>query len=223
MNWYDFYTSIGWKIVPLRPKSKIPLLKEWNKDYNSAATKTYFLDDKYNLGLLLGEVVDIEADNPFANALLDNLVKDIDHPIYKSRKSTHHLFTCPFKFTRKVINGIEFRGFKHQSVLPPSIVGIIEYKWISTNNFIIPSLPKPLVELYRQHDKSCKSKYWITPTCGICGRKSRPIHRKRFDLELKTFKTLNKKWICHGCRDVDIREMCRKMKSSGLINIHEGY
>ncbi len=144
------YTAkLGWNVIPVNENSKLPIGQKWNK-------VTWSIDDllsmltrrpNINIGLLLGDIVDVEADTPGANLMLDRILGDYPHPIYQSTKSKHHLFLTPDKnLTRFTTQHIEFRGLKHHSVLPPSKINGIEYKWLYSGP--IPPMPKSLLKFF---------------------------------------------------------------------------
>lgn len=152
---FKIYTQkYKWMIIPLEPNSKRPIFPEWNKQYNIESAKSYFEEHPdCNMGLILGEVIDVEADSVSGNNFLNNIIKDYPHPKWKSNKSIHHLFLNPEKYTRKLTRKtfqqqIEFRGFNHQSVLPPSMVGDIRYDWLPDSVSHIPIMPKSLFKFY---------------------------------------------------------------------------
>jgi len=211
LSFFDEYTSLGWEIIPIIPKSKIPFMKGWNVDYNKDYIRKYLSSHtEFNIGLRLGSVIDVEADTPQANKLLESLIpNDYEHPQYRSQKSVHHLFLTPSKsLTKVIIHGIEFRGHNHQSLLPPSITSGGEYTWIDNAQFSVPPLPDSLVKLYNRYTKKSDLK---EPICNTCGKKSRPIHNKRYAKELLAFKSIGERWNCHKCRKSDVRAICRKI------------
>ena len=93
---FDALTNHGLKIIPLRENSKIPLCSNWNKkwDHNCARIKIKKYPNS-NIGLLLGEIIDVEGDSDEANKIIIDLINDYPHPIYRSYKSIHHLFLTP--------------------------------------------------------------------------------------------------------------------------------
>lgn len=135
-----------WKPIAIYPNSKIPIGKGWNiwsYEKNKNFIKQY---KNCNIGLLLGEILDVEGDTPNANKILFEMIKDYKHPIYKSNKSYHHLFlNIDNKIRRKCAHGIEFRGYGHQSLLPPSN----DYEWISFCK--VPPMPKRLIQFYKRN------------------------------------------------------------------------
>lgn len=218
LDYFDIYINHGWKIIPIRPRSKAPYFKSWNADYDKYRTREFIEEHPdCNLGLLLGEIVDLEADDKSANARLNRKIRDYPHPKYKSEKSVHHLFLTPDpELTRVVIKGIEYRGSMHQSVLPASVnKNGVKYSWLTTN-LVVPPMPVSLVDYYNQQTKIRHSHY---AKCYQC-EKDEPIHRKRHKEELEAFRQLGMRWECHKCRKVDVRDLCRKIRRGGTIILH---
>lgn len=216
IEFFDRYTKeYGWKVIPVFSRSKIPVKKKWNSNYNVDWARFYIdAHPKINLGLLLGEIVDVEGDTPAANAFLTTILAGHVHPTYKSSKSIHHLFRTPDKdLTCLKHDGLEFRGNKHYSVVPPSIhAGGAAYEWLVQPDGPIPEMPEQLAEFYNENKrkaKKVKPDFTLAP-CG-CGREQ-PIHEKRYELELKAFRHLGLAWACHKCRNVDVRELCRVIR-----------
>lgn len=216
-TYFDLYAVQGLKVIPLKPYSKIPVAKNWNKHWSEDWNREYIQNNtNCNIGLLLGTVMDVEGDTVKANKLLLKLTEGYPHPMYSSAKSIHHLFLSPDPKTRIIkFQGIEFRGQNHQSVLPPSKHknGDV-YKWISESRFPIPKMPYSLLSLFKK--AKLRKHNLIKPGhmqtyCGKCFN-SIYIHKKRFDLELEVFKRSNLKWMCQNCREIDVREACRKIR-----------
>ena len=207
LAFFDIYNKLGWEIIPILPHSKKPLMRGWNNLYDRESVRAYIIGHpNCNVGLRLGKIVDIEADSTQANHLLDKLVGGCAHPMYRSEKSTHHLFlTHDPHLTRTTIQGVEFRGYRHQSLLPPSVNAQgVEYKWLTDCTQVIPPPPQSLVNLY-QPGASRLTKPW----CTVCGCNF-AIHPKRYLLEVTAFRSIGMAWQCRQCRRIDIRPMCRK-------------
>jgi hypothetical protein len=216
INYFDLYVEkFKWKIVPISYGSKIPINKNWNKNYDLIKNRNYIKNNLCNIGLLLGDVVDVEGDTPEANQMLEALLHGHRCPRYKSAKSTHYLFSSfDPRLTVLRVNGIEFRGRKHHSVLPPSY-SIAKYEWVS-GPFRPGPAPQPLIDLYNSHKKEWKLPVkpgFVNPVCSLC-RQPEFIHKKRHELEVIAFRELNMSWTCHLCRTVDVRELCRKKKNT---------
>jgi hypothetical protein len=214
LEFFDLYTlKLNWKITPICPDSKSPFLEKWNQTYHKEKIREYFEDNpEFNLGLILGDLVDVEADTPSANKFLDQLLIGSDHPKWSSSRSVHHLFINPDKkLTKLSIQGIEFRGRLHQSLLPPSKIKDVDYNWI--NIVKVPEMPKSLSNFYwkfveriiRGIDNSVKIQ------CFICGKEIK-MQEKRLNLEINAFKVLNQRWQCKKCRSNDIRPLCRRVR-----------
>ena len=214
---FDALTGQGLKIIPLRNNSKIPLCKGWLRHWDQQKSREKLKIFPYsNIGLLLGEIIDVEGDSTQANQIIDNLIGDYPHPTYSSTKSHHHLFVSPDISLRIFkVGAIEFRGYGHQSVLPPSNHNGIVYKWLKRFKFPVPEMPKPLLDFYIKHKlwKRIKPNH-LSVKCGECN-KNCFLHKKRFDLELQVFRILESKWLCRNCRPLDIRRACRLIRMVG--------
>ncbi len=223
VNFFDTYAKVGLKAIALYTNSKIPIGKGWNKNWNQELTrKKFILGSDLNIGLLLGDIVDVEADTSRANEILCKLIGTTPHPMYRSSRSVHHLFISPDpNLTIIKLHGIEFRAKNHQSVLPPSFhEDGSRYKWLKESKFPIPRMPEALINFYYRNKPRLKPglmKLW----CYKCENK-KIIHQKRFKLEKIVFSLLDLKWQCHKCRNFDIRRICRKIRklSPSSITTH---
>lgn len=220
---FDSYVRLGLRPIAIFKDSKCPIGTNWNKDWSIERWRPYFEFNDYNMGILLGDIIDVEADTEEANDLLLRMIDDAPHPMFRSSKSIHHLFTSPDKnLTRAVYGGIEFRGHLHQSVLPPSIHSDgCKYRWLIKSKFPISPMPEELLRYYFSNKKLDNKPKKTTnrikrkikeghkrTECRICKNKFY-IHRKRLILEVKAFREQNLPWMCHGCRELDMREPCR--------------
>jgi hypothetical protein len=219
---FDLLCKHGMQVIPLLTGAKKPIQDGWQLGYDQAQCRAYFeRNPSMNMGLRLGNIVDVEGDSPHANALVNDLIGDYPHPSYTSRKSIHHLFLTPDpKLARIVFQDVEFRGHKHQSVLPPSVVGEIQYKW-KTVVFPIPPMPDRLLGFFKKVQRKRVDKNHIKPghmklPCFTC-RKDQFLHRKRFQEELAVFKSFGQPWQCQKCRAIDVRPMARKFRGSHLL------
>ena len=218
---YEALVNLGFKPVPLRFNSKIPVQKNWQSKWNEERIRYVFArNPQYNMGILLGDVVDVEGDSPEANEIINDLVKDCRHPCYESSRSIHHLFLTPVDDLQLwKYDNIEFRGHGHQSVVPPSICEGVEYKWIDQDSFPVPPMPKPLLDLFFSKKKFRRTGKKKLPQgcsrrhCIVC-KDYVIVHKKRYDLEIQAFLEYHsiEKWICNSCREVDLRPACRRIK-----------
>lgn len=218
IDFFDRYTrEFGWRVIPVYPSSKIPVGLGWNSTYNVERSRSYVhYHPNTNIGLLLGDVIDVEGDTPEANRLLESLLDGYAHPMYESSKSVHHLFRSPDDdLTALKRNGIEFRGHRHYSVIPPSVhAGGAAYTWLVEPQAAIPPMPPALEEFYNKHKRPRKTawkKGFVEAKCGLCGL-TEPIHKKRHDLEVIAFRHHGLDWECHRCRKVDVRDLCREIR-----------
>lgn len=218
VDWFDRYADLGLKAIPLYPRTKTPISTNWHSIWNKEKCREAFKrHPSLNMGLILGELIDVEGDTEEAEQELSEIIKDYPHPMYRSLRSTHHIFINPNpNLTLIKINGIEFRGQKHQSVLPPSIHETgVKYQWIKGTKFPIPKMPDELLNLIDNHNK-VESKFVLKPGhiklwCSKCGV-LKLMHKKRHDLEKEIFSSMCKKWECRNCRKIDLRPACKKLK-----------
>jgi hypothetical protein len=213
---FDHLTDFGLKVIPLKVNSKAPISNCWQKNWNHKKNRNLlnrFPDA--NIGLLLGEVIDVEGDSDYANKTLINLIGDCPHPCYRSTRSVHHLFKTPDPQLRILkYREIEFRSTGHQSVLPPSQHFGVEYRWL-TKLMPIPEMPDKLRRFY---DKINGEKSKVKPGCmqvwcSAC-RNECYLHKKRFQLELEAFKLMSSLWECQNCRTIDMRPMVRALRNN---------
>lgn len=212
---FDTLTEQGLKIIPLRKNTKIPICKKWNIWNQEEARDVLERLPDSNIGLLLGDIVDVEGDSEDANKKINELIGDYAHPMYSSTKSIHHLFQNPDPYlTILKHKKIEFRGNKHQSVLPPSTLdtGVL-YKWLGLVRFPVPPMPEKLLSFYNQliSDREIVKPGHMRLPCSTCSELCY-IHQKRFNLELIAFKEFNMQWQCHSCRTLDLRPLCREIR-----------
>lgn len=225
LQWFEIYTQAGLKPIAIFKERKVPVGKRWNCDWTPERWRPYFNNDDFDMGILLGEIVDVEGDTEEANYLINQMTNDVPHPMFQSSKSTHHLFLNPDPLlTRKVFNGIEFRANKHQSVVPPSTHEYgFQYGWLAGSKFKIPKMPEKLFQYYKLQNYGLKSnsseKLKDNHTqikCEAC-KKYFFIHKKRLFLELKAFHLKKLMWTCRNCRDLDVRQSCRNIRKNLII------
>lgn len=220
---FEHYIKLGYKVIPIHYQTKTPIFKSWNKNYDYSKMHTFVKNSTLNLnfGILLGEIIDIEGDCEQSNHEIDNLLNKIPHPIFQSKKSKHHLFRNNIKnLTRIVKDGIEYRAYRHQSVIPPSFhENGTKYEWITdVYNFIdIPYLPLNIANYLSDisnKNKTLKKKRQIKPNhvcvaCAACLNKNF-LHQVRFKKELKILNSMGHRWKCRKCRPLDLRDLIRK-------------
>lgn len=224
IDFFDKYVSIGLRPIALYPGTKKPVETAWNKSWSSERWRPYFVQGEHNIGLLLGDVVDVEGDTDDANDLLERMIDGKPRPMYKSAKSVHNLFANPDpSLTRLAINGIEFRAWSHMSVAPPSrhTDGTM-YRWLAGSAFPIPSMPDELWQFYLRNRRSPtqsqepraerrKPRNRHKTHCNSCGANF-PINPTRLRIEVRAFRMHGLLWMCRRCRRIDIRPACREVR-----------
>lgn len=229
--YFDKYVELGLKPIPVYRDSKKPISQGWNESWSAERWRDYFSQDEFNMGILLGDVVDVEGDTDEANDLLSRMIDGVDCPRFRSSKSVHYLFQNPDpNLTRRVFSDIEFRGHRHQSVVPPSIhIDGKSYLWLEGSKFPIPPMPEELLSFYRlsvsqkptyipkPRAKKKFRKDLIKTQCNTCLNKYF-MHKKRLMLEVRVFQSMNQKWMCRSCRKIDLRDLCRQFRRD--IDLH---
>lgn len=220
---FDSYVKCGFKPLPLHPGTKIPVVSDWQLNWSAQKYRSLFVSTpKANIGVLLGDIIDVEGDDKLANEVIFEMVRNVPHPMFKSSKSVHHLFISPDpSITICKVGAIEFRGHRHQSVIPPSIhKSGVEYKWLKDSSFPPPPMPQRMIDFLYEHRKKIhrskpkvagkKSGHTLT-ICTNCKSKNF-LHKKRLVLEVRAFRGLGLKWQCQGCRKIDVRQLCREIR-----------
>ena len=224
-QWFELYVQAGLQPIAVYLGKKAPVGLNWNRNWNAEKWRPYFDNDNdnaYDMGILLGNIVDVEGDTEEANDLLHQMTEYVPHPKFRSSKSTHHLFLNPDpSLTRKVFNGMEFRAHKHQSVVPPSTHEFgSKYGWLVGSKLVIPDMPDELLRYYQSHTSKQKEKMCSQAKDGFTQMSCRAckneffIHEKRLFLEVKAFQEYKLPWMCHKCREFDLRQRCRVIRES---------
>jgi hypothetical protein len=216
------YKRLGYKIIPLYENSKIPMFNKWQENYSYDKIENIIktTSQKINFGIVLGDIIDLEGDCVSSNKLLDEILKNINHPTFISNKSRHHLFRSNIKnLTKVVFNGIEARGYRHQSVIPPSLhITGCRYEW--ETDVIpysqIPELPSfletKIISLIPSFTKKI-NKNNLKPNhskvlCCKCNEFAM-LNNKRLEKEIHIFNMNNFKWMCIKCRPFDLRKLIK--------------
>jgi hypothetical protein len=227
LKFFDQYSKVGYKPIPLYQNSKIPVEKNWNSDWSPQRWRPYFERGTYNMGFLLGEILDIEGDTEEGNFFIAKLIGNTPHPMFQSQKSVHHLFINPDpNLTRISHGGIEFRAYKHQSAVPPSIHSDgATYKWLKDSIALPPPMPDTLLKFYhtfkskyapRTKRKKDGSKPGHCKTMCNCCSQFFYMHKKRLNLEVLAFRKIGKLWICRRCRGENIKQECKSIRKNIL-------
>lgn len=213
IDYFDIYRGkFNWSVIAIHKNSKVPVFKNWQNDYCEALHRMYVKSNSCNIGILLGDVIDVESDTVEGNNLLNEIIGNYRHMHYRSEKSIHHLFINPVPdLTRTVRHGVEFRAKNHQSLLPPSTnKNGVRYGWMPESSLRLTPMPLKLLSLIR---KPPRRSTWAEKSacCCVCGTE-KAMPKARHCLEIKVFKKMNLRWQCKKCRTVDIRHFCKKVR-----------
>lgn len=127
------YASFGYKVLPLKPNSKCPLLKNWQSlaTSNTDIITTWFDSNDCNIGILTGDnlmVLDCDGEN--GQRSLDLLELKFGRIPNTSFTNTggggqQYFFRTPYKLGNRVgiLPNIDIRCDGGQVVVPPSIHG----------------------------------------------------------------------------------------------------
>jgi len=229
LAFFDKYTAAGLRPIAVHPDTKKPIAVGWNENWSVERWRPHFQTGNYNMGILLGDIVDVEGDTEEANDLLERMIDGAIRPKFRSSKSIHNLFINPDpNLTRLVVGGIEFRAHKHQSVVPPSIhEDGTQYNWLFGSKFPIPPMPPELLNFYLRNKKQPeivkvlnkskkrtlrrKKSNHINTQCNNCLNKYF-MHKKRLMLEVRVLQSMNSRWLCRGCRKIDLRDNVRELR-----------
>lgn len=224
LEYFDAYVAAGFKPIAVNIYTKKPAESNWNKKWSVERWRKYFEKDVYNIGILLGNVIDIEADCQYSNDLLDDMIGNQKHIKFTSYRSTHHLFFNEDKTLNFLkIKGIEFRGHGLHSVVPPSVhENGYQYKFCKDNFFTLTYMPETLKKLYEDFKSvknsivtyNTKKKIVYKNNCKTKCNKCKTdvfINRNRLRCEVKIFMGMNELWQCHKCRKIKITKLVKKM------------
>lgn len=190
---FEQYNNLGIKIIPMNRGSKTPIGQKWYI-YNKAKTLKML---KYykgcNIGLLLGDIIDIESDTKEGDELVSRLSNGSDSTKYRSNRYHHRLYKNPYSWLKHAtFPGIEFRAYGHCSVLPPSIHSSgVKYKWVNGTPTDIPQLPAGLKNLLlsKYHPNLQKA------TCSKCSSERVTTHE-----EIRDFIVDRASFLCDDCK-----------------------
>ena len=74
LDYFDGYVKKGLKPIAIHKESKRPIEKEWNLNWSVQRWRDYFHTYQYNMGIILGDIIDVEADCKNASILLESLI-----------------------------------------------------------------------------------------------------------------------------------------------------
>ena len=101
LNFFDKYVAAGLRPIAVYCDTKKPIIAGWNENWTIERWRPYFENGNYNMGILLGNIVDVEGDTEEANDLLERMIDGALRPKFRSSKSIHNLFINPDPKDRK--------------------------------------------------------------------------------------------------------------------------
>lgn len=139
------YAKLGWRVLPVEPGGKRPILKDWpTAASNDAATVAAWVAENptANIGVATGDtffVLDVDPDNGGVESLAALEVEHGPLPVTVCQRTgsggVHYLFQlAEFPITNsagKLGAGLDVRGQGGQIVAPPSVSAKGAYKWIN--------------------------------------------------------------------------------------------
>lgn len=166
------FESVGFSIIPLKEKDKIPLLPSWLAFQIDRATREEIGQwwrtwPKANIGIVTGAVsgiVVIDADSPEAAANLKPILGELTHvPIVATGKGFHLYFKHPGNTMNNkaaILPKVDFRGDGGYVVAPPSIHSSgKEYEWKKPLNDLMPILPDGFIQLFSNPLKNYNERF----------------------------------------------------------------
>lgn len=179
-QWMLKYLNLGWNVIPLKPKSKEPLI-DWKKYQTQRITeqeiKEWWIQwPSANIGVVTGEVSNLLVVDADGVDGINNLSKlKLESPISALSGKGKHLY---FKWTNgiknsasKIAEGIDIRGEGGYVVAPPSIhPNGKRYRWLNVPTAEVLKNLKiyPIQYIVSDAEKSHKLTYpekpdnWIT-------------------------------------------------------------
>jgi len=159
-----YIEKLNWWLVPVHgfgEKAKSPLFGAW-PDFQPGPEHleaTFEFNADAGLGVNLGAsgLIDLESDTPEGEKVLVDLCRGVECPQYQSRRSVHRLFQghAEVEFLKVAGLDIEFRTGRHQSVIPPSIIGGVQYQWlVSPFDCPPPPITERILDYYMQQRKN---------------------------------------------------------------------
>ena len=146
-----YVEMLGWVLTFIRgtgDNPKAPLFAGWpdfrpDADHVRAILE-FFAHVQIGINLGASMLIDVEADSPGGEQVLNDLCHGHEFPCWQSSRGKHRLFQADesIRFLKTEITAIEFRPGRHQSVLPPSVIAGTQYKWL-TSPFSVPAPPLP--------------------------------------------------------------------------------
>lgn len=221
-----YVEELDWWLVPLRgygSKPKAPALDGW-PDFRpdaEALTAIFARCPGAGVGVNLGgsALIDVESDSDEAERVLEDLCRGTECPRWRSRRGVHRLFQAHPEVEHHDLRhahgvAVEFRAGRHQSVLPPSVIGEVRYEWIADPfNVPPPPLPERLLAFYKENPLP------LTPSASARRpprepRKAAWQYRDHFDFLFRHFDLLQE------ASDAGVEFVCPRPDANGNVPCH---
>lgn len=208
LEWARFYRSLGFSVLPLLPKTKVPAITSWRQLQVRPAPdwelKLWFTSiPDANLGIITGEVSGIfvvDYDNP---ALIPHAGQVLDCVYSSTGRGAHYYYQYPdFPVCNRtgIQPGIDIRGNGGYVAAPPSIHpdGPV-YTWMqSPEHKAIPDAPCSILNMLQPKERykatlrpSAGAHYWAQVALerewdtllGVCvGQRNCALNRAAYNL-----------------------------------------
>ena len=153
------HLSAGRKVIPCEAGGKRPIGASWASSWPADRLLPYLeAHPDCNLGLVMGDVIDIEWDSVEQHAAFGELFAGVDiprTPCFCSTRGKHYFFKAHPRLTELGGGEIHYRklgirigaGKAAQTVIPPSIVGGVARVWeVSFDDCPAAELPEIVVD-----------------------------------------------------------------------------
>lgn len=159
------YNEIGWLVMPIRPNTKVPLLKSWSKITSNEQTLDKFEDDS-NIGIIMGKnsgIICIDVDVKSADGVatlkeLENKYGKLPSTVTSETPSggIHYYFRYHegIRNRKKVGPGIDIQADGTQTVEAPSTIDGMSYEWVyDPFEYEVEELPKAWLDFLCDDNK----------------------------------------------------------------------
>ena len=160
------YAAQGWKVIPLKPGGKTPIIHNWPQkaSMSESIIKKWWRDNpEANVGIVTGTasnlvVVDADCKNDKPGlvnlALVEKIVGGFETLTVETQSGGRHLYFTMSEDLKAnsagKIEGIDIRSSGGYVVAPPSVVEGRSYAWL--NKVEVRALPSLAITLFKHKD-----------------------------------------------------------------------